>query len=582
MACITLHGVGVSEGYAIGDAHRVSHALFEVSHYAIPESHITAEVNRYTSAINAVKQELYQVHQQFLSHAPESLSGLMSTHLLLLNDKLISEKPKQLIQTHGCNAEWAIKLQMDELIAEFDRIEDVYLRERKQDVFHVVERIIKVLLGLANPFTPAKKDEDNPTKENAILVAHDLSPADAIQFKQHHFAAFITDVGGTNSHTAILARSLNIPAIVALQHARDFIQEGDHLIIDGEAGVVMVNPSHAVLAEYRLRQEAWQLEQQRLQRLKDTKPITLYGTPISLKGNIEIPEDVTAVKAAGGVGIGLFRTEFLFMNQDRLPDEETQLNAYKEVAETMQDLPVTIRTLDLGADKLLNSEGPKLGANPALGLRAIRYSLAEPTVFITQLRAILRASAFGQLKILIPMLTTLAELRQTKKIIDQTKAFLREEGVSFDENIEIGGMIEIPAAAINADALAQELDFLSIGTNDLIQYTLAIDRTDDAVAHLYNPLHPSILRLIDMTIKACATHKKSLSLCGEMAGDPKLTKLLVGMGLRELSMHPSHLLRVKQQVLHSEIKKLDKLAKKVLELSDISKIELLVEKMHQQ
>ncbi len=581
MTSVALHGVGVSEGYAIGEAHRVSHALFEVSHYTIPESHLTAEIKRYTSAINAVKQELYQVHQQFLNHAPESLSGLMSTHLLLLNDKLISEKPKQLIQTHGCNAEWAVKLQMDELIAEFDRIEDVYLRERKQDVFHVVERIIKVLLGLPNPFAPAKEDE-NPTKDNVILVAHDLSPADAIQFKQHHFAAFITDVGGTNSHTAILARSLNIPAIVALQHARDFIQEGDRLIIDGEAGVVMVNPYPAVLAEYQLRKEAWELEQQRLQRLKDTKPITLYGTPISLKGNIEIPEDVTAVKAAGGAGIGLFRTEFLFMNQDRMPDEVMQFKAYQAVAKTMQGLPVTIRTLDLGADKLLDSEGPKLGANPALGLRAIRYSLAEPAVFITQLRAILRASAFGQLKILIPMLTTLAELRQTKKIIDQTKAFLREEGVPFDENIEIGGMIETPAAALNADALAQELDFLSIGTNDLIQYTLAIDRTDDAVAHLYNPLHPSILRLIEMTIKACTTYNKNLSLCGEMAGDPKLTKLLVGMGLRELSMHPSHLLRVKQQVLHSEIKKLDKLAKKVLELSDIEKIELLVEKMHQQ
>ncbi len=581
MTSITLHGVGVSEGYAIGEAHRVSHALFEVSHYPIPESHLAAEINRYTSAINAVKQELYQVHQQFLSHAPESLSGLMSTHLLLLNDKLISEKPKQLIQSHACNAEWAIKLQMDELVAEFDHIEDAYLRERKQDVLHVVERIIKVLLGLPNPFAPAKED-GTPSKENAILVAHDLSPADAIQFKQDHFAAFITDVGGTNSHTAILARSLNIPAIVALQRARDFILEGDQLIIDGEAGVVTVNPSPAILAEYQLRKEAWELEQQRLQRLKDTKPITLFGTPISLMGNIEVPDDVEAVKAAGGAGIGLFRTEFLFMNQDRLPDEETQFQSYKAVAQTMQDLPVTIRTLDLGADKLLDSDGPKLGANPALGLRAIRYSLAEPTVFVTQLRAILRASAFGTLKILIPMLTTLAELRQTQKLITQTKAFLREEGVPFDENIEIGGMIEIPAAAINAEAMAQELDFLSIGTNDLIQYTLAIDRTDDAVAHLYNPLHPSILRLIEMTIQACTKHNKSLSLCGEMAGDPKLTKLLVGMGLRELSMHPSHLLRVKQQVLHSEIKKLDKLAKKVLELSDIAKIELLVEKMHQQ
>lgn len=582
LASFTLHGVGVSDGFAIGKAHLVSHALLEVAHYTISDEHLDAEVARFDAAIKAVNLELKEIHEQFLSLMPDALSGLINTHLMLLQDKTISEKPKDIIRLKHCNAEWAIKQQMDEIILQFNRIDDLYLRERQQDIIHVVERILKVLLGLPNPLAPKKHQASSTEEQQAILVAHDLSPADAIQFKQHHFSAFVTDVGGTNSHTAILARSLSIPAIVAVQQARELINDGDTLIIDGEAGVLIINPSTATLAEYKLKKEAWELAQQRLQRIKDTKPITLQGTPINLLGNIEIPSDIEAVKAAGASGVGLFRTEFMFMNQNEAPTEAVQFLAYQQVVKSMEGLPVTIRTLDLGADKLLANEGPNFAANPALGLRAIRYSLAEPAVFITQLRAILRASAFGKLKILLPMLTTLSELRQIKTIIEQTKDSLREESIAFDEHIEVGGMIEIPAAAINSAALANELDFLSIGTNDLIQYTLAIDRTDDAVAYLCNPLHPSILKLIEMTIAACKKHNKSLSLCGEMAGDPKLTKLLLGMGLRELSMHPSHVLSVKHQVLHSELTPLKEMAQKILELSEISKIEALVKTMHQQ
>ena len=413
-------------------------------------------------------------------------------------------------------------------------------------------------------------------------MAHDISPADAIQFKQHHFAAFITDVGGVTSHTAILARSLNIPSIVALQRARDLIDDNELIIVDGSLGVVIVNPSKEILAEYKLRQEQWELEQQKLQRIKSTKAVTMCGTAIELQANIEVPEDVIAAKAAGATGIGLYRTEFLFMNKREMPDEEEQFLAYKQVAEAMKGMPVTIRTLDLGADKQMNPDTISNCANPALGLRAVRLCLSEPQIFLTQLRALLRASHYGHIKILIPMLSTLSELRQTKILLERAKVSLRKQNIPFDENIALGGMIEVPAAAIDAEAFAKELDFMSIGTNDLIQYTLAIDRTDDAVAHLYNALHPSVLKLISMTIKAGAKLGKTVAVCGEMAGDAKLTKLLIGMGLRQMSMHPSNILSVKQQVLHSQITQLNANANKVLSNTDLEKIELLVTKFNLQ
>lgn len=580
MTSFSIHGVGVSSGIAIGHAHLVSNALLEVVHYAIPVEQIDSEIVRFETAIQTVKAQLAELDAQIQLHAPAELSGLISTHLMMLKDKSLSEKPKDIIKRELCNAEWAIKLQMDELVAQFNQIKDDYLRERKQDVIQVVERIIKVLLGHPSQFTHTQHT-DTGAENQSILVAHDISPADAIQFKQHQFAAFITDVGGVTSHTAILARSLNIPSIVALQRARDLINDGELIIVDGSLGIVIVSPSEEILAEYKLRQEAWLLETQKLQRIKFTKPVTLYGTHIELMANIEVPNDVESVHLSGATGIGLYRTEFLFMNRHDMPTEDEQFLAYKQVVESMQGLPVTIRTLDLGADKMMHADHLPTNANPALGLRAIRYSLSEPQIFMVQLRALLRASHYGQIKILIPMVTTLSELRQTKQLLERAKATLRAQNIPFNEQIPLGGMVEIPAAAINSEAIANELDFLSVGTNDLIQYTLAIDRTDDAVSHLYNPLHPSILKLIEMTINACKKLGKSISICGEMAGDPKLTKLLVGMGLRELSMHPSHILRVKQQVLRSEIKQLEKMAKKILTLTDIEKIELLVTKMNQ-
>jgi phosphotransferase system enzyme I (PtsI) len=573
----SMHGIGVSSGIAIGRAHLISNALLEVVHYQLPQHLIDNEIKRFENAIKTVKKDLERIRHSLSKNAPAELSAFIGTHLMMLADKSLSEVPKDIIRKEYCNAEWAIKQQMDDIVEQFEAIEDAYLRERQHDVVQVVERVIKVLLG-----HPAPSQAEIKQNESAmILVAHDISPADAIQFKQHNFAAFITDVGGATSHTAILARSLNIPSIVALQRARDLINDGELIIVDGTLGVVIANPSAEILAEYKLRQEQYELEQQKLKRITTTKAVTMCGTAIELHANIEVPEDVAAVKASGATGIGLYRTEFLFMNKREMPNEEEQFKAYRQVAEAMHGLPVTIRTLDLGADKQMNPDTISECANPALGLRAVRLCLSEPQIFHTQLRALLRASHYGNIKILIPMLSTLSELRQTKLLLERAKLSLRKQNIPFNENIALGGMIEVPAAAINAEAFAKELDFLSIGTNDLIQYTLAIDRTDDAVAHLYNPLHPSVLKLISITIKAGAKLGKGVAVCGEMAGDAKLTKLLIGMGLRQLSMHPSNVLSVKQQILRSQMDKLNSNARKVLHHTDIEKIEPLVAKFNQ-
>ena len=580
----SMHGIGVSSGIAIGRAHLVSNALLEVVHYQLPQHLIDDEITRFINAVQTVKSDLESIRQQLSKNAPAEISAFISTHLSMLADKSLSEVPISIIRSEQCNAEWAIKQQMDDIVAQFEAIEDAYLRERKHDVVQVVERVIKVLLGhpnLAVSQAISKSKRSTKQQENVtILVAHDISPADAIQFKQHQFAAFITDGGGITSHTAILARSMNIPSIVALQRAHDLINDGEMIIVDGSLGVVIVNPSKEILAEYALRQDQWELEQQKLQRIKSTKAVTICGMPIDLYANIEGPEDIVSVNSSGAVGIGLYRTEFLFMNRREMPGEEEQFIAYKQVAEAMKGLPVVIRTLDLGADKQMNPDTVSNCANPALGLRAVRFCLSEPQVFHAQFRALLRASHYGNVKILIPMLSTLGELRQTKLLLERAKISLRKDNIPFDENITLGGMIEVPAAAINAEAFAKELDFLSIGTNDLIQYTLAIDRTDDAVAHLYNPLHPSVLKLVHMTIEAGAKFGKSVSVCGEIAGDAKLTRLLLGMGLRQFSMHPSNVLSVKKQILQSQLSILKMHTKKVLSTKDLEKIEPLVAKFN--
>ena len=575
MTSFIIHGIGVSNGIAIGKAHLISNALLEVAQYDINSKNIPAEIKRFDEAIASVKTELNKIRTQLPSDAPGELDAFINTHIMILSDKSLSILPRSIIENERCNAEWAIKKQMDSIVNQFEQIEDKYLRERKQDVIQVVERVIKVLLGHSNKIAVQNKEK------LTILVAHDISPADALHFKKHKYAAFITDGGGVTSHTAILSRSLNIPSIVGLQNARSLIRDNDLIIVDGMQGVVIVNPSSQVQKQYKELQDFWNNEQDKLQDIKSKKSITQDGNLISLFANIEVPNDIDAVNASGATGIGLFRTEFLFMNRQNMPDEEEQFQAYKKVAEAMGKKPVIIRTLDSGADKQTALDNKKISPNPALGLRAIRLCLSEPKVFMTQLRAILRASQFGNIKILFPMLSSISELRQTKLILERAKASLRKDKIRFNEKIIIGGMIEIPAAAISADIFAQELDFLSIGTNDLIQYALAIDRTDETVSHLYNPLHPAVLKLIALTIKSAQKYHKSIAICGEMAGEPKLTKLLIGMGIEQLSMHPSHILSVKKQVLNSSMKNMKSLVHKLLNLNEVDKIETLLKKINQ-
>jgi phosphotransferase system enzyme I (PtsI) len=464
---------------------------------------------------------------------------------------------------------------MDALLAQFEEIEDTYLRERKADVVQVVERIMKALSGQPGYIPPPPTD----ARHSRILVAHDLSPADVFQFKRHQFASFITDLGGTTSHTAVVARSLNVPSIVALHNARQLIRENELIVVDGTQGVVIVDPDPHALAEYELRRHQFDIERQKLKRLRDTRAVTLDGIEVELHANIELPGDVIAARENGAMGVGLFRTEFLFLNRNGLPDEEEQFEAYRKVAQDMAGLPVTIRTYDLGADKQI--DGTKdVTANPALGLRAIRLCLTEPRRFLMQLRAMLRASHYGRVNILIPMLMNVAEVDQALQMIKQAKASLDAEGMPYDPNIKVGGMIEVPAAALALGIFTRKLDFLSVGTNDLIQYMLAIDRTDDSVAHLYDPLHPAVLNLLAHVFRTAGRANVPVALCGEMAGDVTLTRLLLALGLRQYSMHSAHLLDVKQYILKSNLQEIKPLAQKMLRTEDPGKLRALLARVN--
>jgi phosphotransferase system enzyme I (PtsI) len=577
MVSFALHGVGVSGGIAIGRAQLVSHATREVAHYTIPASQVPAEIARFESAVADVRNELEGLHTALTSgEMPGEFGAFLDVHWMILNDPTLVDTPKRIIAEQRCNAEWALTLQMTALVEQFDQIDDAYLRERKADVVQVGERVLKRLMGRPGTL-PATSAE-----EQTILVAHDLSPADVIQFKRHHYAAFLTDLGGATSHTAIVARSLNVPAVVATHNARQLIREGEMLIVDGSRHVVIVNPDRSVLAEYRLRQNEIELARQKLRRLKTKRAQTLDGIHVELQANIELPEDVEQAIANGASGIGLFRSEFLFLDRDALPSEDEQFEAYRKVAHGMQGRPVTIRTFDLGADKEPHSfEGlARVAPNPALGLRAVRFCLAEPRLFLTQLRAILRATSYGSVRILIPMLASVSEIEQTLAMIARAKEALREQGVPFDPQTKVGGMIEIPAAALAMGAFLRKLDFLSIGTNDLIQYTLAVDRADEAVSHLYDPLHPAVLRLIGLALGAATKAGVPIAMCGEMAGEQRLTRLFLGMGLREFSMHPSELLAVKQRVLQTDVAAGAALVERIRRVDDPEKLEALLDRLN--
>jgi phosphoenolpyruvate-protein phosphotransferase (PTS system enzyme I) len=570
----SISGIAVSSGIAIGRAVLVASGRADVAHYFVDGTQVGAELERVKDAKNAVVDELMRLQDGLaLREAKDTsaeIAAMMDVHMMLLQDQSLQDGVMHWITERHYNAEWALVTQFEVLARQFDEMEDEYLRERKGDLEQVVERVLKVLQGKPSAL-PHINDAQVQARDAAlVLVAHDLSPADMLQFKDSVFAGFVTDVGGKTSHTAIVARSMDIPAVVGARTASQRIAQDDLIIIDGDAGVIVVDPSPAVLTQYRDRQQIALLEREQLQQIKHTITITKDDQKVELLANIERPEDAAAALIAGAVGVGLFRSEFLFMGRSgRLPDEEEQYAAYSMAVSGMQGLPVTIRTVDVGADKPLDSATAKDAShlNPALGLRAIRWCLAEPAMFRTQLRAILRAAVHGQINVLIPMLTSASEITLTFKQIERARQELNERHQTFG-NVKIGAMIEIPAAAIALPIFLKSFDFLSLGTNDLIQYTLAIDRADESVAHLYDPLHPAVLHLIANTIRQCNEAGKSVSVCGEMAGDPNMTRLLLGMGLRSFSMHPSQILTVKKEVLAADTQQLAKLAWKVLRSDD--------------
>lgn len=542
-AVICLYGQGVARGYAIGRAVVMGAAALEVAHYRISPDDVQAERDRLSAALQAARDDLLQMADTLPDDAPRELGAMLNVHGLLLADPLLAEQALALITERHYNAEWALTMQGQILGEQFEAMEDEYLRERGADVRQVIERVLHVLVGTSGIPDASRVDGDDPL----VVVAHDISPADMLRLRGGRFLAFVTDLGGATSHTAIVARSMGVPAVVALGNVRELVRDGDMLVVDGGAGAVIVNPSPAILEEYRQRQRAYADERAELALLRDEPAITLDGIGIVMHANIELPDEAELALAAGAQGIGLFRSEFLFMGRPDLPGEEEQYLAYSAVVKVMAGRPVTIRTLDIGADKTLDGEAT-VATNPALGQRAIRYCLARPEMFGTQLRAILRASAHGPVRVLIPMIAHMHEVAATRLALDAARRELDARGQPYAAHIELGAMVEIPAIAIAIEPFAQALDFLSIGTNDLIQYTLAIDRGDAQVAPLYDPLHPAVLRLVANTINAGERAGKPVAVCGEMAGDATLTRLLLGLGLTEFSMHPQQLLDVKREV----------------------------------
>jgi phosphoenolpyruvate-protein phosphotransferase (PTS system enzyme I) len=572
---LQVFGLPVSRGVAIGRAVMVASSRIDVAHYFIDAVDVPAEISRLRMARKQVSSELEVLKLTVPPEAQTELVALLDVHLMLLHDEALAEATCTWIIDRHYNAEWAMAAQLEVVARQFDEMEDDYLRERKADLEQVAERILRALANRSSgsPVVARVGARDVPGEDPLVLVANDISPADMLQFKGSVFTGFVTDVGGKNSHTAIVARSLDIPAVVGAREASRFIRQDDWVIIDGDAGLVIVDPSPIVLEEYRFRQRQSQVDRERLNRLRTKSAVTLDGERVELLANIELPGDGVAAMASGAEGVGLFRSEFLFMNRDgALPDEEEQFEAYRAAAEIMQGLPITIRTVDIGSDKPLERMSVhelrhEHTLNPAMGLRAIRWSLAEPQMFEAQLRAILRAAAFGPVKLLVPMLSHVSEILGTHEALRRAREQLMRDGVPHGA-VEIGAMVEVPAAALMLPLFLRHFDFVSIGTNDLIQYTLAIDRADEAVAHLYDPWHPAVLRLIANTIRAACAAGKGVSVCGEMAGDIDFTELLLGMGLRSFSMHPAQIPAIKQRILRSDGRRLKAYAEAVLASED--------------
>ena len=576
---MVLHGYAAGKGIAIGRAHLVVRGISELPQYHLPESELAGEVARFEAAVKATRKQLEQLRSAIPENAPAELGAFISLHLMLLGDVTLSREPADILQEQAINAEWALKIQTDRLSQQFDEIDDEYLRQRKQDMLQVVERIQKNLAGQSTEL-----NLDANLLDDTILIAHDLSAADTLFFKDQRIEGFVTDIGGPTSHTAILGRSLNIPSVIGVGNARQLISEHEWVIVDGIQGVLIIDPDELVLAEYRLRLKHYRSRLRALNKIKKTAAATLDGEEIELFANIESADDVKALHNIGADGVGLLRTEFAYLNRDSLPEEEELYQLYSDIAKKLKGKPLTIRTVDLGVDKNPRWFGtggtPNGSLNPALGLTGIRLCHAEPVMFRTQMRAVLRAAVHGKLRIMFPMISSLSELKQSRTHLDTARKQLAERQEAFGE-FEVGCMIEIPSAALTVSSLLKWVDFVSVGTNDLIQYTLSVDRSDDAVSYLYQPAHPAIIRLLAHIIRTANRMGKGVSVCGEMAGDTKYTRMLLGLGLRKFSMNINNLLDVKDVVLHSHTERLENEMAKLLRNEDPDKMDALLKKLNE-
>ncbi len=576
---MVLHGYAAGKGIAIGRAHLVVRGISELPQYHLPESELAGEVARFEAAVKATRKQLEQLRSAIPENAPAELGAFISLHLMLLGDVTLSREPADILQEQAINAEWALKIQTDRLSQQFDEIDDEYLRQRKQDMLQVVERIQKNLAGQSTEL-----NLDANLLDDTILIAHDLSAADTLFFKDQRIEGFITDIGGPTSHTAILGRSLNIPSVIGVGNARQLISEHEWVIVDGIQGVLIIDPDELVLAEYRLRLKHYRSRLRALNKIKKTAAATLDGEEIELFANIESADDVKALHNIGADGVGLLRTEFAYLNRDSLPEEDELYQLYSDIAKKLKGKPLTIRTVDLGVDKNPRWFGtggtPNGSMNPALGLTGIRLCHAEPVMFRTQMRAVLRAAVHGKLRIMFPMISSLSELKQSLTHLDTARKQLAERQEKFGE-LEVGCMIEIPSAALTVSSLLKWVDFVSVGTNDLIQYTLSVDRSDDAVSYLYQPAHPAIIRLLAHIIRTANRMGKGVSVCGEMAGDTKYTRMLLGLGLRKFSMNINNLLDVKDVVLHSHTERLENEMAKLLRNEDPDKMDALLKKLNE-
>ena len=576
---MVLHGYAAGKGIAIGRAHLVVRGISELPQYHLPESELDGEVARFDAAVKATRKQLEQLRSAIPENAPAELGAFISLHLMLLGDVTLSREPADILQEQAINAEWALKIQTDRLSQQFDEIDDEYLRQRKQDMLQVVERIQKNLAGQSTEL-----NLDANLLDDTILIAHDLSAADTLFFKDQRIEGFVTDIGGPTSHTAILGRSLNIPSVIGVGNARQLISEHEWVIVDGIQGVLIIDPDELVLAEYRLRLKHYRSRLRALNKIKKTAAATLDGEEIELFANIESADDVKALHNIGADGVGLLRTEFAYLNRDSLPEEEELYQLYSDIAKKLKGKSLTIRTVDLGVDKNPRWFGtggtPNGSLNPALGLTGIRLCHAEPVMFRTQMRAVLRAAVHGKLRIMFPMISSLSELKQSLTHLDTARKQLAERQEAFGE-LEVGCMIEIPSAALTVSSLLKWVDFVSVGTNDLIQYTLSVDRSDDAVSYLYQPAHPAIIRLLAHIIRTANRMGKGVSVCGEMAGDTKYTRMLLGLGLRKFSMNINNLLDVKDVVLHSHTERLENEMAKLMRNEDPDKMDALLKKLNE-